>query len=152
MCNYLWRILSMGSWYYYYYFTPTSPISWPVYVFQFIVNGIVVAVVYLSCESFLALFPNISSLQLSESCLIYGSLLHVQATVVLFFTLLQYQPTVFLLSYVSCLQLSNCCCSRTSHVLQSSDCLCLLRHSAVCVFIFTVLHLVYPRLHYRCPY
>jgi hypothetical protein len=78
--------------------------------------GIVVVVLYLSYESFLVLFPKISSLQFSESCLIYGSLLHVQATVVLFFTLLQYQPTVFLLSYVSCLQLSNCCCSRTSYI------------------------------------
>ena len=148
VCDCFWRILSMGSWYYY-YFTPTSPILWPVYVFEFIITVLLLLLCTYRTKVFLFLPFYISSLQLSEGCLIYGSLLHVQATV--FFLSYKKQPTVFLLYYVSCLQFSNCCCSRTFIFYNH---LTAFAYFAIlpCMFIFTVLQLDYPRLHYRCTY
>lgn len=77
----------------------TSPILWPVYVFQFIVTLLLLMLCTFRTKVFLFFLSYTSSLQLSDTCLIYGSLLNVQATVVLFF---------FLLSYKTSLQSSYC--------------------------------------------
>ena len=127
----------------------TSPFLWPFYVFKFIVTALLLLLLCtIPTKFFLFLLFYIWSLQLSDSCLIYGSPLQVQATVVLFFFYSLIKPAYRLpLSYVFCLHFSNCCCSRTSYILQSSEFLCLLRHSAFCL---SLSYLDYPWLHYRC--
>jgi hypothetical protein len=104
MCDCFWRILSMGSWYYY-YFTPTSPILWPVYVFQFIVTVLLLLLHIHRTKVFL--FNSLTFRAYSCPKVAWFTVVLYMFRLQLFclFTLLQYQPTIFLLSYVSCLQL-----------------------------------------------